>query len=333
MAFLSKYSFIIIWILVIVAAGAAFIFIVQPNLHLSTDQAANNAPAAAGANTAATASSTAPINPSVSLFIQKTKNGGTLFVQWDNLPGGTTALNIFRGLRNSTSGWSLWQSLLIGTGVLSNGSTSINLGISELGYSYFIEAVSGSSSGTASSSGSGSGPAVLWTSSVNLPVVVTSTPSSGGGPGGNEGGNNNQNSTSSPTTPNSNPTSSAPAQPTGNSTPPPPPSGIPYYSPNFKNTEYGTAQTGNFWVQHVDNKIQIGWQNLPPTTTDVVILRSANQDGPWNVVLSQQNPTINGSYSIQVIDDTLGAPYFYEMNAAVGSTTIATYGPTYLAGN
>jgi hypothetical protein len=95
---------------------------------------------------------------------------------------------------------------------------------------------------------------------------------------------------------------------------------------------YSPAQSNNFWVQHVDQKIQIGWQNLPPDTTSIVILRSANQDGPWVEVLSQENPGVNGAYSIQVVDDTLGSPYYYEMNAVVGSTTVATYGPIYLSG-
>ncbi len=96
---------------------------------------------------------------------------------------------------------------------------------------------------------------------------------------------------------------------------------------------YGPAQTDNFWVQHVDQKIQIGWQNLPPTTTSIVILRSQNQSGPWAAMLTQQNPGVNGAYSIQIVDNTLGVPYYYEMNALAGNTVIATYGPVYLPSN
>lgn len=75
----------------------------------------------------------------------------------------------------------------------------------------------------------------------------------------------------------------------------------------------------------------MGWQNLPSSTTDVVISRSAAETGPWTQVFAQGNPDVGQSYSIQIVDDTLGAPYYYELVALEGSTTLATYGPVYLA--
>jgi hypothetical protein len=182
--------------------------------------------------------------------------------------------------------------------------------------------VNGNASGIG---GAGSNPTVLWTSSVSDPAVTTSTPPVAPG--------ENNSPSGSPSSTNSNPPPSSSSTTPTPTTPPSEPTGTPFYNPQVQIEGYGPAQTNNFWVQHVDQKIQIGWQNLPPTADSIVILRSQNQDGPWAVVLSQQNPGVNGAYSIQVVDDTLGVPYFYEMNAVQGSTTIATYGPVYLPSN
>ena len=83
-------------------------------------------------------------------------------------------------------------------------------------------------------------------------------------------------------------------------------------------------------MQHVDQKIQIGWQDLPAPTNRVTVLRSASTDGPWSTVLVQEDPNIVGPYTIQVVDDTLGNAYYYEMNASATSTVLATYGPILL---
>jgi hypothetical protein len=322
-SFFSKYSFLIIWIVVIAVVGVLFIWIVQPSLHPAPPATLQHP--STGANGSSVGQ---PPSPTISIVIQSSTTGRSLFINWQNLPAGTTELNIFRGFQNSTSGWSLWKTLSLDPGQLGNGSSLINLGPGDNGYSYYIEAVNNSGNNS-STIGNGNSPMVLWTSGVTDPVVVTSTipvapytppPSNSPQPS-----STNQSPSNSTTSNSQNGSSSNPTP-----TPPPTPNGTPYYSPNQQNTEYGSAQTQNFWVQHVDNKIQIGWQNLPPTTTDLVILRSENQGGPWSVVLTQENPGVNGSYSIQVVDDTLGVPYFYEMNAAEGSTTIATYGPVYL---
>ncbi len=47
------------------------------------------------------------------------------------------------------------------------------------------------------------------------------------------------------------------------------------------------------------------------------------------MVFTQANPGV-AAYSIQIADDTLGQPYYYEMQAFAESSTIATYGPVYL---
>jgi len=111
--------------------------------------------------------------------------------------------------------------------------------------------------------------------------------------------------------------------------PPPTPSGTPYYNPQIQIETYGNDQSGNFWVQHVDQKIQIGWQNLPQNITDITIARSESESEPWTTVLTQHDPA-KGSQSIQVVDDTVGVSYYYELIAFDGENTIAIYGPAYL---
>ena len=83
-------------------------------------------------------------------------------------------------------------------------------------------------------------------------------------------------------------------------------------------------------MQHVDQTIQMDWQNLPENTTDIAIARSQNQNGPWTDLLEQHNPGTAGSYSLQIVDDTLGSPYYYELTAFAETSTIAIYGPAYL---
>jgi hypothetical protein len=328
-SFFSKYSFLVIWISVIVIVGALFVLVVQPNLHFGSTQPTTPVPASTAPAVVV------PPSPSVTLTIEKSATGNKLFVQWENLPGNTTALNIFRGLRNSTSGWSLWKTVTLTADELADGNTLIDLGKTNLaGYSFYVEAVNGNASGTNENDGTGSNPTVLWTSSVTDPAVTTSTPPVA--PGTQTSSSTPSSTPPDSTTPPPVPTSTPTSTGQSNNPPPPPPptpSGTPFYNPQVQIEGYGQAQTNNFWVQHVDQKIQIGWQNLPPTTTSVVILRAQNQDGPWAVVLTQENPGVNGAYSIQVVDDTLGIPYFYEMNAVAGSSTIATYGPVYLPGN
>jgi hypothetical protein len=322
-SFLSKYSFLVIWILVIIIVGALFILVVQPSLHFGSTQTLSPSVASA------TPTPVVPATPSVTLTIQKSKAGNTLLVQWQNLPANTTALDIFRGLKNSTSGWSLWQTLILTPGELTNGNALIALGKATLdGYSFYVEAVIGNGNGTNGGQGSGSNPTVLWTSSVSEPTVTTSTPT--GTPGSTTPPEGTPTSSTPLPQPSSTPPASSSSAPTTN--PPATPSGTPVYNPQVQIQSYGSPQTDNFWVEHIDQKIEIGWQNLPPETDSVVVLRSDSEYGPWVVVLSQQNSGVNTAYSIQLVDNTLGAPYYYEMNAVSESTTIATYGPVYLVG-
>jgi hypothetical protein len=48
-------------------------------------------------------------------------------------------------------------------------------------------------------------------------------------------------------------------------------------------------------------------------------------------VLTETNITTDGPNSIEIVDDTLGDPYYYEMNTYDASgTVIATFGPVLL---
>jgi hypothetical protein len=261
-----------------------------------------------------------PPVPSVGLSLERSGKGNILHVTWANLPANTKALRIYRSLKGK-SDWVLWKTIGVAPDNLANGDIGIDIGNADYTkYDFYVEAVGGGGGASTSTEDQ----VVLWTSSSTDTGTPTSTQDDQGNgnppPGGGQqnssgtGGNDQQ---QPPPAPNS--TSSG----GGNG-------GIPYYSPKVQISGYGSEQSGNFWVQHIDQKIQIGWQNLPPETTNLAIFRSPNQDGPWNAVLTQGNPGVNGSYSIQIVDDTLGQPYYYKMDALAGSTTIATYGPVYL---
>ncbi|MGC9599203.1 MAG: hypothetical protein ABSE18_02345 [Minisyncoccia bacterium] len=258
---------------------------------------------------------TAPTTPGATFTVYKSKNGNIFVVRWQNLPEDTVALNI---LRNGAP----WQSIPVSPNEIASGSAKFNIGKQLFSNDVFsLEAVSGRGASNN-----------LWSSSSTTPTISTSTPPNNS-PSSSEG------TTISSSSTNLNQTSSTPAT---NQNPPLPPSpspsssssstssaqGIPYYTPEIQISGYGEKQSGEFWVQHVDQKIQIGWQDLPSQATSIVIFRSPNNDGPWVAMLTQANP--GGTYSLQIVDNTLGLAYYYEMNALAGSTTIATYGPVYL---
>jgi len=316
--FLQKHSYLIIWILSLVIIGAIAIAIFDLNGYVPTIAIPGITPAAPSVTPAPAAPAPAPVPPPVVTFtIQATKTGNSFFVQWQNLPDGTTALNIFRGKTGTPQDqWTLWKTIAVGANDLANGSLKIDIGNStEDGYGFYFEAVSGGSGSSASTT--------LWTSTSSQPIVVIPPPPAPPSPP--QGNGSSTSSSTNPGGPVQNPINNNPPAPSST------PTGTPYYNPQVKIETYGADQTGNFWAQHIDQRIQLGWQNLPAQTDNLVISRSQNQNGPWTAVLAQENPA--GTYSIQVVDDTLGAPYYYELVAYEGSTTIATYGPEYLASN
>jgi hypothetical protein len=316
--FFSRHSYVVIWVLSLVIIGSLAILIVK--LDETIPELSNTPRNALSARQI-------PAAPLVTVAIQKSTSGNSFVVQWENLPNGTVALEIFRGKTGTDpSTWTLWNTIQLSPDQLVNGNATINLGLeNEDGYSFYEEAVTGGDPGNTPP---------LWTSSSTVPVVTTSTPPTlpPNNPNqppenpGNESSSTNSTSTN-PNTPDNNP-SSTPGS--GNS--PTTPTGTPYYNPEVQISGYGNAP-GDFWLQHVNQSIEIGWQNLPPDIGTIVVTRSQDSNGPWNTLITQQNPGTSGSYSLQIVDNTINQPYYYEMTAFNGTTTIATYGPVYLAPN
>ena len=326
-SFIAKHQYLVIWVSSLAIIGALATLIVDLNgASLPTISALNQPTPTVGLQAPAI-----PTVPSVTFSIQKTTKGSNLVIQWQNLPGYTTALNIFRAKKNSDV-WQLWKTIQLNATELFNGSAIFNLGLNGNDYSYYVQATSGGNPGVNSTSTN-----ILWTSSSTDPIVTTSTNSGGGGGdqnnnGGNGNGNENGNGNSSSSQGNNgngngNNGSGGNSSGTGSG------SGVggnAYYNPQIQVTGYG-ADKGDFWVQHINQSIEIGWQNLPVNTDGIVVVRSPDQDGPWSQILKEQNPGISGSYSLQLVDGTIGDPYYYEMSAYQGTNLLETYGPAYLA--
>lgn len=121
--------------------------------------------------------------------------------------------------------------------------------------------------------------------------------------------------TSSPTTP---PT--PPVNPQNPPALPPAPSG----SPSGPSIPSFQVSNSNTWVE-------VTWQNLPSSTTLVVISRADNPSGPWTMFFSEPNSPTTNPYTVRVAVDTPHTPFFYELEAYDGSTLIGTYGPVYLS--
>lgn len=338
-------SFIAFMISAFIIVGGLFFFTLYQGSNLGS-LTANVPPANSGPPPA-------PPAPSVTLTIQTSTKNATLTITWANLPPDTIALDLYRTLKKKIS-WELWHEIPITTSTLAGGSATFSFGKKEIpaNYSFYIQAVSAANDHEAGGGTNNKGEGILWTSAI-LDATTAKNSSGGGGSSGvqNNGGSNNPtntgggtptnptsttntpsttNSTSSTNNPN-NPQNNTSSNPTNNGTPPPTPSGTPYYTPEIKLSGYGQPPGGSFWVQHVDEKIQIGWQNLPPPTTEVEVMRSAGDTGPWSPVLVQQNPITQGPYSIQLVDNTVSQGYYYELNDYSGSSTIGTYGPIYLS--
>jgi hypothetical protein len=227
----------------------------------------------------------------------------------------------------------LWKTIKLSADQLLGGSVLFDLGTADQsGYSFYFEAVNGGGGGGNNST---STQTILWTSDITIPGTDTSGGQGNGnqnqGTGGNSSSTNNTGNSSSSQGNNGNGTSTGNgngnnASGSGNNNGQ---SGFLYYNPQIQVTGYGTAN-GDFWVQHVNQSIEVGWQNLPPAVDSIILSRSQDQSGPWNQLLKENNPSANGSYSLQLVDGTLNQPYYYEMTAYSGTTTIGVYGPAYL---
>jgi hypothetical protein len=281
--------------------------------------------------------------PEINIYKGGDAKKPTLIIVWKNLPGDTAKINIFRTGACAISDWEIWK--IINVFGLQAGAVEIALKLSEArcDFSYRTE--------TASQGGKTS-----WSSNPLLPEDVlppdfampTSTPATVTDPPPPQPPN--APSTSPPSgTPSSTPqpgeSSSTPSstalspQPTStpSSTPssPSPTSSTPeqntYYTPQSTVSGYENPQSGQFWVQHVNQNIECGWQNLPSGTTAIVILRSAQPSGPWGSLIEQGNPDVVGPSVIRLVDDTLNTSQYYLLEAKSGGTVLQTFGPVLLA--
>lgn len=268
----------------------------------------------------------------------------TLLVEWQNLPDGTTRINIFRSPVGANR-WAQWRSIAVGGG--GSGSAELALGSKENlgGYSYYFQAISGNGDAlyTSQTSQTQSGP-----STPGIPSNQPSTPDSPLGTGFNFGMGSYGSST-------------PPQEPQNplynlsnlNTSTPPATATSPYNQSNvttLTGLPTGTvtismagiyfnaqgfasgsgAQEAPFWVLHVNKNIELGWQNLPGGADTVVIFRSSSENGPWTEILRQTGVTPATPSFIRIVDGTLNAPYYYRMEARSGNTVLQTYGPVLL---
>jgi hypothetical protein len=358
--FLKKHSYLVVLISALAIIGAIAELIVQLNGTTSPFSWLTGGTHPQAASTVATAPAPAPA-PRVSITLQKTKKGNTLWVQWQNLPNTTVALNILRGKTGTDSaGWNIWNTIPIAPGSAVNGFLQLNLGrITEAGYSFEVQAVSSTGGGGMPGSGNGAGPSlVLWTSSSTVPTGTSSAPAdlttsttnntTGTSPSttSSTSGNASSSATTTPsstssttsstsgnasssatTTPSS--TSSTTSSTSGNASSSAP-SETPYYTPQLQVETYGTTNNGTFWAENQNQGILIGWQNLPSATIRITVTRSESTNGPWATILSQNNPGPSGSDNLQIIDSTIGTPYYYEMTATQSTGGSISYGPVYV---
>lgn len=266
------------------------------------------------------------------LIILCVKEDGALVLIWQNLPGSTTAIKIYR-VESETNLPTLWKTVRVG------GKT----GTTDLGEeegrpaTYTVEGVNDQdkiiwlSVGNVFTGGAGA--------SLSAPLPFFSSSGSGQAPSGQLSGQNQTPQNQSPTQ--SPPTSQPPASTSSGQSESPPPLPPPpaentstqtYYTPSGIISGTSSIPTASFWVEHVHKKIEIGWQNIPSTTNKIIIYRSKTETGGYTQLFVQENPVVGGSDFIRLDDHTINESYYYKMEARSGTTLLETYGPVFLPG-
>lgn len=296
------------------------------------------------------ATSTPSQTPEVNL---RFKDKNTLSVEWKNLPDGTSLVNIFKSPIKKNL-WTKWKTVSAGAG---SGAGEITVGTKEnlSSNSYYFQTVSASgdtlytspAAQPQTSAGSPGGqPPAAPIGGFNLTMAETSTstpPTTSGqynlantSTQGNTTPTTQYNlsntSTSTPATTTSPATSSSQSTTTlGNL----PTSSVTvfmkgiYYSPQGIPTGSG-VQDADFWVLHVNQYIEIGWQNLPSSTNALIIYRSSSLTGPWIQVVEQTSVDSSMPSFIRLVDSAINIPHYYKMEALATTMLLATYGPAFL---
>lgn len=263
---------------------------------------------------------TIEIQKKITKILLTKKNKNTVTLAWENLPENTAFINLYR-TKIGSDAWMFWKKVSVDASALAAGAVDIALGRTETtdGYEFYAEATT--------NGGGGTNGEVLWTSTSTVVTLPPTTPPPG----------TPQSPTSStPTPPTPTPTSTSPSgtpsSTTGGSQQPLYPAGAtPYYNPQSAFTGYTTPQSATFWVEHVDDRIRIGWQNLPTGTNRVIVSRSLVQNGPWEKLLEQQNPVVTGPYTIQIVDSAVTQDHYYRLETFNGTQSLGIFGPVFLA--
>ena len=275
------------------------------------------------------AAQTKPVSPTG----LRLSSDGTLYFAWEKLPNGTTAVNIYRA-RKGTQDWKLWKTVQI-TGDLEKGLLQLqNSGTEKLSdFDFYYEAINGDG-------------ATLWKSEIDEISPYTPPREDLVNPNPNSTSTNTTSTTSTNTSSNNNnppPNNSTSTEEVSSSTPPtnqtstPPgegitsyPSGtIVYYTPSGEVSGTRLYDT-SFWAEIVNNKIQLGWQNLPSNTTELIIERSSDSTGPWTTILYQEKPEIIGPYTISLLDAAVSSPFHYRLRSFIDGSELISLGPLYI---
>ncbi len=244
------------------------------------------------------------------------KSDGSLRLLWEKLPVGANKIDIY--FKDDNGDRKLWTTVFVTSesGYLDLSKTD------QGGAGYEFEIYDGSGK-------------ILMKSEGSSPAPSASPPPNTGSPQNPPPSNQPNENPPAPTPPNQPQpnlppdSGTPPANPTPTSSPSTDTSTQTYYTPTGEVSGTSTVPTENFWVLHVHNKIEIGWQNIPSSTNQIIIYRSKTETGGYQKLLEQQNPKTTYDF-LRIDDHTLPEAYYYKMETKMNSTILETYGPEFL---
>jgi hypothetical protein len=271
--------------------------------------------------------------PEIHIYRTGTAQKPTLTITWKNLSGDIAHIKIFRSGACTIEEWMLWK--IINVYGTSDGAVEIALKLSEAKceFSYFTETVTEAGNVTWRSAAGEANTDVPpdLTVPTSTTVTVSDPPPQTQPPPAAPPAAPPAPATSTPTstpqtTPTSSPTSTPSTPGSGTSTTPGPEQRT-YYTPQSTISGYDNPPAGEFWVQHSHQYLEIGWQNLPQTTSRIIVYRSDTSSGPWDTLLDQTSPDPTGPYVIRISDDSLTEPHYYRLEAQNDGVVTGSYGP------
>ncbi|MBI3588834.1 MAG: hypothetical protein HY093_00250 [Candidatus Liptonbacteria bacterium] len=209
------------------------------------------------------------------------KDDGTLILIWQKLSKQTASIKIYKTAAGSKTP-TLWRTVAV------TGETgSFDLGQEEGGPAIYTVAgadksqklvwVSQGRIVSSGTSGTGAGGGKI---SILNPGGLPTNGQTGTGPsGGSQLPGNDQAPSGQATNLGTGP------GPTGQTSPLPPPPTSPlentstqyYYTPSGQVSGTSSIPLASFWASHVNKKIEVGWQNIPSSTTKIIVYRSKTE--------------------------------------------------------